>query len=86
MPPTKFAECQSIEECHAIHQQRTVAARWIIGLVVAVLLLVIKLCVAHVDNDRIQDVKINRNEVQLERLRVIDGKLDKLIEMQTKRP
>jgi len=86
MPNASLSEYQTVEECHAIHQQREIAIRWIIGLILAVILLGVKLGTGHVDNDRQQDINISRNEVKLQRIQVIEEKLDKLIEMQSKRP
>lgn len=90
MPPTKRSEFRTIDDCIKIRNSRAVSNRWVIGLLVAccvsLFILVARVCVAHVEKDRMQDVAISRINAHLERLQVIDEKLDKLIEGQVKRP
>ena len=76
---TEKKDFQTLDGCQKILERRASGNRWVIGLVVASVFLVVRFCMAHVETDNKQGVAIGRLEIQMERLAIIDAKIDTLI-------
>lgn len=90
MPPRKTPEDRAIVDCNTIHKSLTDRNRWTVGILVTCLLATIAIAsrvyMAHAANDGSQDVKIARQEVQIEQVLGTHEKLDFIIEQLKKRP